>query len=514
MKKATLQVMVITILSKFLGFGREIGLSYVYGASATTDAFLISQTIPKVIFSFISAGIATGFIPMYSRVLNQHGKCGADRYTNNLSNVLLLLASIIVVLVLMFAQPIVKLFAAGFSGETLGLAVTLTRIGIFGIYFTGLINMFSGYLRLHSNFIVPALVSVPMNLVIISALFVSAKTSIYVLAVGSVLASVAQLALCIPFLRKTNYRYELILDLKDEYIKAMVFIALPVIAGTSINEINILVDRTLASRIAMGGISALNYANRLNGFVRGLFVASVTTVMYPMISRMAAENNMKGLKNFVSEAISMVSLVVIPATIGAMLFSREIVALLFGRGAFTSEAINMTGNALFYYSIGMAAFGLRDVLTRAFYALQDTKTPMINATIAVVINIVLNIILSRFLGIGGLALATSIAGIVSAFLMFVTLRKKIGPFGLKEVTFSFVKICIASALMGLIADGSFGFFGNFASDNVSLILAIGVGALVYAILIYFARIPAVDRTVEAVKNKLGLKVREKGEGRQ
>jgi putative peptidoglycan lipid II flippase len=289
----------------------------------------------------------------------------------------------------------------------------------------------------------------------------------------------------------------------------MVLIALPIIMGTSVNEINVLVNRTLASGLAVGGISALNYANRLNGFVQGLFVASISTVMYPMISKMAAENNLKGLKGYVSEAISMINLLVIPATIGAMIFSKEIVALLFGRGAFTAEAIDMTANALFYYSLGMIAFGLRDILSRAFYALQDTKTPMINATIGVAINIILNIVLSRFLGIGGLAFATSIAGVVSAILMFVTLRKKLGPFGLKEIIRSFLKISIASVLMGLIAYGSFWLLGQLVSENLALLLAIGVGALTYAVFIYFMKIPEVDRTLDVLKKKISLRVGEK-----
>lgn len=509
MKRTALMVMAITILSKVLGFGREIVLSYVYGASAITDAYIISQTIPVVIFSFISAGIATGFIPMYSRISMAEGQLAANKYTNNLSNALLLLASIIVVFVLLFTQPIVKLFASGFSGETLDLAINFTRISIFGVYFTALISIFSGYLQVHDNYMIPALVGIPMNLIIIASLFISTKTNIYMLAIGSVLATASQLLLLVPFVRKTSYKYQPIFSLKDEHIKNMVIIALPVIIGQSVNQINVLVDRTLASGIAVGGISALNYASRLNDFVQSLFVASITTVMYPMISKMAAAKNMKGLKSYVSEAISTINLLVIPATIGAMIFSKEIVALLFGRGAFTPEAVAMTGNALFYYSIGMIAFGLRDILSRAFYALQDTKTPMINATIAVVINIVLNIVLSRFLGIGGLALATSISGIVSAFLMFITLRKKIGPFGLKEISISFIKISIASVLMGLIAYTSFSFLGSLVSQNLALILAIGVGALVYAIFIYFMKIPEVDRTLDTVKKRIGVKVAER-----
>src|SRR5699024_3854161 len=173
-----------------------------------------------------------------------------------------------------------------------------------------------------------------------------------------------------------------------------------------------LVDRTIASRVVEGGITALNYANRLNGFIQGIFVLSISTALYPMISKMAAENNMQGLKKSVAEAISGINLLVIPATVGSMVFAEPVVMLLFGRGAFDSNAISLTTAALFYYSIGMLGFGLREVLSRAFYSLQDTKTPAINAAIAVVINIVLNIVLSKFMGIGGLALATSISAIV------------------------------------------------------------------------------------------------------
>ena len=505
MKKVALMVMIITILSKILGFGREIVLSYTYGASAITDAYLISRTIPSVIFSFVGGGIATGFIPLYSRILNEQGPGAADRYTNNLSNALLLVASIVVTIVLFFTQPIVKLFAAGFSGETLELAITFTRISVFGVYFSALLNIFTGYLRIHDNYLIPALVGFPMSFIIIISLFISTKTNIYVIVVGAVLATASQLILLLRLFAKT-VRYQPLLDFKDENIRMMVLIALPVIVGTSVNEINVLVDRTLASSIAVGGISALNYARRLNGFVQGLFVVSITTVLYPMISKMAAEKNMKGLKTYVSEAISIINLLVIPATIGAMIFSKEIVVLLFGRGAFTPEAAEMTSNALFYYSIGMIAFGLRDILSRAFYALQDTKTPMINATIAVVLNIILNVILSRYMGIGGLALATSISAVVSTLLMFITLRKKIGGFGLKEISTSFVKISIASILMGVIALWSFSLLGQTLRENLALVLAIGVGALAYAVLIYFLKVPEVERTLEVVKNRLKGKV--------
>ena len=278
----------------------------------------------------------------------------------------------------------------------------------------------------------------------------------------------------------------------------------PVILGVSVNDINVLVDRTLASSIAVGGISALNYANRLNGFVQGLFVATISAVMHPMISQMAAQNNFDGLKRTVSEAINLINLLVIPATVGAMIFAEPIVKLLFGRGAFDSKAISMTSNALFFYSIGMAFFGLRDILSRAFYSLQDTKTPMINATIAVAINIVLNFILSKYLGIGGLALATSISAIFCTGLLFVSLRKKIGPFGMKSTAISFIKILVSSLVMGVLAYLAYNLSLSHVNGNLSLIISICIGALVYSLIIYFMKIDEVDSLVNSAKKKLKL----------
>ena len=510
MKQAAFLVMIITIVSKIVGFVREIVLSYVYGASAITDAYLISQTIPLTIFSFISAGITTGYIPIYSKIQQNDGKLNADRFTSNLSNSLLLLATIIVAFVLVFTQPVVKLFASGFSGETLELAVRFTRITVFGVYFTAVLYIFSGYLRVHEHYLAPALIGFPMNFIIISSLFISTKTNVYVIAFGSFLAIASQFMLLIPFLRRTGYQHQLVVDWKDEYLKEMIFIALPVIVGTSVNEINVLVDRTLASRITVGGISALNYARRLNGFVQGLVVVSLTSVMFPMISKMAAAENIKGLKQTVNETMASMSLLIVPATVGAMIFAEEIVALLFGRGAFTAAAITMTGNALFYYSIGMIAFGLRDVLSRAFYALQDSKTPVINATIGVVLNIVLNIILSQYLGIGGLALATSISAIVAVVLLFISLRRKIGGLGLSQLSKSIIKIGLASVIMGVIARGGFNYLKQSLGQNLALIIAIGIGVVVYGILVYLMRIPEMDQTIAAVKRRLRARYEARG----
>ncbi|RKD21939.1 putative peptidoglycan lipid II flippase [Caminicella sporogenes DSM 14501] len=502
MKKTAIFLMILTIFSKIFGFTRDVTLSYFYGASNISDAYLISITIPMVIFSFIGTGIITGYIPMYSKIENSNGVEEANKYTNNLVNILIVICTVIIILGLLFTNQIVKVFASGFEGETLILAVQFTRISLLGIYFTGLIYIFNGFLQLKGNYTIPALAGFPLNFIIIASIFLSSKTNILVLSIGSVIAIASQLVLVLPFAYKKGYKYKFIFNIKDKYIKTMAYMALPIIIGVSVNQINTLIDRTIASQIATGGISALNYANRLNGFVQGIFVLSISTVMYPMISKMAAENNMIGLKKTLSEAISSINISILPATVGAMIFAEPVVRLLFGRGAFDSQAISMTSYALFFYSIGMIGFGLREVLSRAFYAMQDTKTPMINAAIAMVMNIILNIILSKFLGIGGLALATSISAIFCTMLLFISLRKKIGPFGMKNITISFIKILCASLVMGLLAKLSYNNLLDSLNANLALIISITIGAIIYFVIIYFMKIEEVDVVINAVKKKL------------
>ena len=167
----------------------------------------------------------------------------------------------------------------------------------------------------------------------------------------------------------------------------------PVFVGVAVNQVNGLVDKTLASTLVEGSISALNYANKLNEFVMGIFIVSITSVIYPLLSKLSAANNKEEFNNSIVKSINYVILLVIPISIGAMVLSTPIVKLLFERGAFDLRATQMTSSALFCYSIGIIGFGLRDILSRVFYSIQDTKTPMINGAIAMALNIVLNLIL-------------------------------------------------------------------------------------------------------------------------
>jgi len=503
MKKIALVLMVITIASKIIGFIRELALSYFYGASNISDAYLIANTIPKVVFAFIGAGIATSYIPLFSSIVQEKGIQLAHRFTNNLINFVLIICTAIILFGLLFAEPLVKIFAAGFTGETLDIAVNFTRITMLGIYFSGLSRIFIGYLQIYNCFIIPALVGFPFNFItILSIAYSSINNNEMILAIGSVIALAAELFLLVPFIYCKGYSFKIVFDWHDQYLKKLLFLSLPIILSISVNEVNVLVDRTLASQIVEGGISALNYANRLNLFVQGLFVLSIATVMYPMISRMAAEKNMVGLKKILSESISGINLLVVPATVGLMIFAEPIVRMLFGRGAFDEQAVTLTSSALFFYTLGMVGYGLREVLSRAFYSLQDTKTPMINATIAVGLNIILNIILSRFMGIGGLALATSISALFCTLLLFISLRKKIGHFGLMDITLSFGKIVLASIIMAIVAKLANEALLTHLSANLSLLASIGIGAIVYFGIIYFMKIKEVEEIILQIKKEI------------
>lgn len=501
MKKTALLMMLITIFSKIIGFARDMTLSYFYGTSSISDAYIISVTVPTLIFGFIGVGISTGYIPMYSKIDKELGNYKSNEYTNNLVNIFLLLSTFILIISIMFTQPIVQLLASGFKGETLTLAVKFTRISLIGIYFTGLIYIFNSYLQLKGNYLIPALVGFPLNILLIISILISYYGDIWMLSVGSVIATLAQFLFLIPFIRKYGYRYKAYMNIKDENIKKMAYIALPAIFGVSISQINALVDTTIASRVSIGGISSLSYANRFIGSIEGVFGLTIATLIYPIISKLVAENDLKVLKQTVSRGINSINILVIPITVGAMIFAEPIVRLLFGRGAFDESSVIITSDVLFYYSIGMVTTGLREVLSRTFYSMQNTVTPTINAVLALVTNIILAIILSNYMGIKGLALATSISTSLCTILLMLSLSRKIGSIGFKSSFITFSKVLLASLLMGLTSKWIFNMLLISLNTFLALIISVIIGAMIYLFTVYLMKIDDIEIFLNSLRKR-------------
>ena len=506
MKKTVVILMLLTFISKILGFARDIILSYFYGATIISDVYLISITIPVAILAIIGKGIYTAFVPMYTRIESSDGIDRANNYTNNLMNVVAVLCTFIFIVGVVFTELLVKLFASGFEGEALTLAVIFTRINLIGVFFTGVIYVFTSFLQKKEIFFIPAIMGLPANLIVIVSIFISSKTNIYLLPIGNLLATVSQFLLLLFYANRSNYRYKFTLDLKDKNIRKMSLLALPVIFGSSISQINVLIDRTLASSLAPGGISALNYANTINLVVLGMLVSAITSVLYPKISTMIVENNMMELKKNISMTANVIHLLVLPITVGYMIFSHQIVQLLFGRGAFDSQAMLMTSNALFFYSIGLAAISLREMLSNIYYSLQDTKTPMSNAVLAMILNIILNFALAPYLGIGGLALASSISMIFCTVLLFISLRKKIGNFGTKTIIISFIKTLAASIIMGGASLFIYERLSHHFSFLFSFLSSIVIGMVVYCIVISFMKMEEVKIMTHDLQNKMKLTI--------
>lgn len=493
--------MAVTIIVKITSLLKEIVFSYYYGASSITDAYIISLTIPAVIFALIGAGIATGYIPLYNKINSEKGKDAAIEFTNNVLNFVLMICTAIVGLVFLFTEPLIFLFASGFEGETLEMAILFTRISIVSVYFTGMLYIMDANLQVNDAYKVPQLAVIPMILITTASIAVSATYGVYILVYGSVLAVIVQALIVIVYAYKKGYYYKFKVNFKDFYLKRMIVLSLPVIIGSSIYQLNIIIDRTIASQIAEGGISALNYAFKIETFITGLFVVSIVTVMYPSISRMAVAHNFKGMKEALSKSITAISLFVIPATVGVMIFSQPIIKLVFGRGEFGNEAVAMTSISLLFYSIGMIGVGIHSTLVKAFYSLEDTKTPMLISSTSVIINITFNIILSRFLGVGGLALATSIAALTGAGLMFYCLRRKIGALGARQMIISVAKISLSAAIMGIGAKLIFEALTPAIHQNIALLLSIAAGAAIYFTVILFLKIDDVTVIVNELKKK-------------
>lgn len=505
--KATIGLMMATIIAKALGFGRELVLASSYGASMYSDAYLTAMNIPMVIFTIIGSTLGTVLIPMYFEVNSDLGEKKALDFINNLLNIIIVICILLAVLGLVFTEPLVKIFAIGFEGQTLKIAIDFTRITIIGIVFTGLSYVMTAYLQINNNFTVPGLISVPKNIIIIISIILSVKYNPYIMIWGTLVGIASEFLFQLPFAIKNGYKYKLHINIKNKYINKMSWMIGPVLIGVAANQINTMIDRTLASTLIEGSISALNYANKLNWFVMALFITSIGSVIYPILSKLSNDNNKEKFITSVVQVINSVILLIIPISIGAMVLANPIVKLLFQRGEFDARATSMTAIALTMYSIGMVSFGLRDILGKVFYALQDTKTPMINGALAMVMNIVLNIILVRYLQLAGLALATSISAIVCIFLLFASLKKKIGYFGQDKIIKTTIKSIISAIVMGIVTYFVYNFVSNLIGiglikEVISLGLSVGIGAITYGVLVILLKVDEINTITDMVKKKL------------
>lgn len=506
--KSVILITAFSLLSKLLGFLREILIAAKYGSGVETDTFFVAFSATLLLTNFFKEAIRTTFIPVISEVESKEGIQGKLEHTNNMINVTFFFSSIVVILGMIATPILVKLLAVGFTGDQANLAIRLTRIGLPSVVFSGVVGVIIGYLQSEGKFNTTAILGIPLNLAyIFFLLFLSKYFSIAGLMVALVVGTILQILLQIPEARALGFKYKPIFDLKDKYIKRMLYLSIPVLISVGINDLNAIVDKTLASTLIDGSISALNYSYKLIQLILGVFITAITTVIFPMLSKEANQGNMTGVKKTMAYGVNIVLLISIPAAIGMTVLAKPIIEIAFQRGQFTASDTIMTSQALIAYSVGLVSMALRLLGNNVYYAIQDTKTPMKNGAISVGANIVFNLILIRSLAHVGLALGTTIATTIGMVILFYGLNKKIGSIGIGEYFKVGFKIGLASIIMGAVAYFTYyGLYGMLGVSSlyklISLIVAVGLAVIVYVVLCYALKIEEVRDFIEKAKERL------------
>ncbi|MBE3576271.1 MAG: murein biosynthesis integral membrane protein MurJ [Limnochordales bacterium] len=424
--KAAVTITVVSIVSKFLGLAREASLAGIFGATGFVDAYLVGETIPNLFITSVGSAVGTIFIPVFSQVRRERGIGSAFDMANSVINAAVLVGLILVTAGEVSTGFLIRLAAPGFQGPIFDLAVDMARIMFPMAVFQTLSGLLTGMLQAIGEFTVPVLASAAVNVVlIISIVTFGPRYGIVAVAVGTVIAFATQVVLHLPALYRAGYRWRPVLNLRDPWLRRVAILTIPTLVATGAAQLNGFVERSLASRLPEGSMAALNYAYRLMALVPGVLGLAIVTVVYPALAAMAADRDWARFSTGFVRAVNMINFVLVPVAVGMAVLRVPLVRFVFERGAFDSEATQATAWALLFYSLGGGVLAIREMITRAFFALQETTVPTVINIISVAVNIVLNFALVGPLLHAGLALSASLSGLFGAVALLLILRPRI-----------------------------------------------------------------------------------------
>ena len=486
-------------IAKGLGFVREMVLANYYGTSYVSDVFVAVQNIPAIIFTLFGTAVTTGFIPLYSELSVKKGKNEADRFANNVFNVFLVLAIVLSLLGMIFSEWLVRIFAGGFSGKTFLLCNKFAKIIIPTSIAIILVYVYNAYLQIEGYFNQNSLMNVPYN--VMQILFIAIGFyvgNVYILAIGLLIASYSQFAyLAVLMKTKTSFKHKFILKLRDPAIRRILILVGPVFISTGVNQLNTIIDRALASGLTEGSVSALNYSSEVANIVTQVIILSLTTILYPQMTRLFATNEKKSQSDFTEKYISIVTLLVLPLTGLIFIFSKEIIQILFGRGAFDTSTVEFVSRALKIYALGIIGASFRDVLNKVFYSMKNTVIPMVNGVIAVVCNIIMNFALVGQYKYLGLAIATALSSTICTILLFIQLIRKLDGLQVKLIEKEFLISVVGTGIMCIVVYISMNTF-SVSSDLIRCLVGGSIGVIIYMLILVLVR----DKHTEEVLNKI------------
>ncbi len=502
-------VMALTLIGKVMGLLRDRLLTINYGAGMETNAFLTASRIPRVFFDAVfAAAIAACFIPVFSEYLTKKGKKEAFAFGGNFITVMGLLTLVLTGLGMAFAQPLVTLFADGYDAETAALCVSLTRVMFPTVFFTGIAFSFVGVLQSMEEFNIPAIISVVSNGVIILYYYTgNAAFGIYGLAVAFLIGWFLQAVVQVPSLVRRGYRYQPDFRVRNEGMKKVLALMGPVMISTWVQPINLTINSKFGSRLYDGsGVTAIELSNNLYLIFAGVFVLSITNVIFPQLSRLTAQEDDKGFRDVIQTTMHTCLFFVFPMMAGLMVLARPVIDFIYGGGAFDAFSVDITANALFFVSLGMVAYAVQNILSRAYFARQNGRAPLFAGLLSIAVNIILCMVLVGSYSVSGLAVASSAASVVNAVVLMVPMERQGRGFLSAPFLKDMGKIVLATCVMSAAAYGTLRAVTGLLPGDPGKLLCLCApalaGAVVYFLVVWLFGLPEVRLTLEKFSRRM------------
>lgn len=503
-----------TMVSRILGYVRDMVIARFFGAGMAADAFFVAFRIPNTLRELVGEGaLSASFIPVFTEQMGQDKKRDAWKMAASLLNLMVIFLTVVTIIGILLSPYLIRIMAPGFAQipHKMELTVFLNRLMFPYIFMLSLAALFMGILNSMGHFSTPALSPVFLNIaLIICALLLSPRLSqpAVALAIGVLLGGVGQLALQFIVAFKKGFRFMKYMDIRNPSLRRVLLLMLPSSAGLAVSQVNHFVSTFLASFLQQGSVSYLFYSMRMVSLPNGLIGVALGTVILPTFSEVAARKDMGELRENFSFALRLSFFMTLPVLVIYLFFGVPMIQVLFERGLFDRQATLYTAQALLYYSLGLIFTVSNRIMIPTFYALQDTKTPVKISMITVASNVGLSIALVYPLSFCGLALATSLSSLLSFILLLWYLRKKVGRLDGKKIFRSWSKTVAASAAMALAAI-LYVYFVPIISHPRLLVrafwLALGfiLSAGVYTVVAYLLKSGELLNGIQLLKRKAG-----------
>lgn len=452
MFKSGLLVMIITMVSRVLGLVRATIIAYYFGASSATDAYFSAFKISNFFRQLLGEGaLGSSFIPLYNEKVEIEGQEKGKEFIYSILNLIFVFSTIITLLMIIFSNGIIELIVNGFPAETKILASKLLKIMSVYFIFISLSGMICAMLNNFKQFAIPASTSIFFNLAIITASMCFSKTfGIDALAYGVVVGGLFQFLVVLPSFFKIVRGYSFKINWQDPYLKKIFIMMCPMLVGIVARQVNTIVDQVFASYLQEGGVTALENATRLYLLPVGVFGVSISTVIFPVLSKAVAKDDLKTAEDNIVKGLNILLFLIIPSTAVLTFYATDVIRLTLSYGKFGEEAVKVTSEALLYYSLGLYFYTAIYLMTRAFYSMKNSAYPVKFSMISIGINILLNFLFIKPLAYKGLALSTSIASGVNFLLLLFVFRHKYINFSLKRSFIFLIKVTLTT-IIALVA---------------------------------------------------------------